>query len=148
MRLAQVRTQIRINNKCLRPLISDAYSAKNWRNRFIFRFKPTGGRPENFEENCEVHKISNDSAFDRYKIKAPSKLIYRSIGQAQINSLFVGFYYYDIALINLPIILLSGLFVFLTICGYYDLMDEHRCAVYWGKPNFLFGLSTLCYFKD
>lgn len=82
MRLAQVRTQIRINNKCLRPLISNAYSAKNWKNRFIFRFKPTGGRPENFEENCEVHKISNDSAFDRYKIKAPSKLIYRSIGQA------------------------------------------------------------------
>jgi hypothetical protein len=39
-------------NICL--LISDAWRAENWKDKFTIWFKPTGWRPENFfEENIQ-----------------------------------------------------------------------------------------------
>jgi hypothetical protein len=140
--------QVRINFEYLRPLISEARSAEKWKNRFLFWFKPTSGRTVNFEENYSVNKMINESVFDEYRNKASSKLVYRCISQALITLLFVSFCFYNIALKSLPIIIILGLFVFLIICDYTELMDAQRFSVYWERLHFLFGLGTLYFFED
>jgi hypothetical protein len=49
-RPAQTWNPIRINFQHLGLLISDAWRAKNWKDKLTIWFKPTGWRPENFEE--------------------------------------------------------------------------------------------------
>ena len=50
---------IRINFQHLALLISDAWRAENWKDKFRIWFKPTGWRPENFDKKYPVTKISD-----------------------------------------------------------------------------------------
>ncbi|TDE05438.1 sterol desaturase family protein [Flavobacterium hiemivividum] len=147
-RPAQTWNPIRINFQHLGLLISDAWRAENWKDKFTIWFKPTGWRPENFEEKYPVNKITNVYAFEKYGTNASSKLVYWSVFQALISLLFVSFLFNNIAIIGLPSIFIYGLFIFLTIYSYTELMDESRFSVYWETVRFLFGLGIIYYFGD
>lgn len=147
-RPAQTWNPIRINFQHLSLLISDAWRAENWKDKFTIWFKPTGWRPENFEEKYPVNKITNVYSFDKYGTEASSKLIYWSITQALVTLLLVSFFFGNIAMIGLPVIFIYGLFIFVTVYSYTELMDESRFSVYWETIRFLFGLGILYYFGD
>jgi sterol desaturase/sphingolipid hydroxylase (fatty acid hydroxylase superfamily) len=147
-RPAQTWNPIRINFQHLSLLISDAWRAENWKDKFTIWFKPTGWRPEHFEEKYPVKKITNIYDFDKYGTIASSKLVYWSISQALITLLFVSFFFANIGTIDLPFIFIYGLFVFLTIYSYTELMDESPFSVYWETIRVLFGLGILYYFGD
>ncbi|WP_339919958.1 sterol desaturase family protein [uncultured Flavobacterium sp.] len=147
-RPAQTWNPIRINFQHLSLLISDAWRAENWKDIFTIWFKPTGWRPENFEEKYPVNKITNVYSFDKYGTEASSKLIYWSITQALVTLLLVSFFFGNIAMIGLPVIFIYGLFIFVTVYSYTELMDESRFSVYWETIRFLFGLGILYYFGD
>lgn len=51
-------------------------------------------------------------------------------------------------MIGLPVIFIYGLFIFVTVYSYTELMDESRFSVYWETIRFLFGLGILYYFGD
>jgi alkylglycerol monooxygenase len=148
IRPVQTWNPIRINFQHLSLLISDTWRADNWKDKFTICFKPTGWRPENFEEKYPVTKITNVYAFDKYGTEASSTLIYWSISQALITLLFVSFLFYNIALIDLPVIFIYGLFIFVTIYSYTELTDKSRFSIYWETIRFLFGLGILYYFGD
>jgi len=147
-RPAQTWNPIRINFQHLSLLISDAWRAENWQDKFTIWFKPTGWRPENFEEKYPVNKITNVYSFDKYGTEASSKLIYWSITQALVTLLLVSYFFGNIAMIGLPVIFIYGLFIFMTVYSYTELMDESRFSVYWETIRFLFGLGILYYFGD
>lgn len=147
-RPAQTWNPIRINFQHLGLLISDAWRAENWKDKFTIWFKPTGWRPENFEEKYPVNKITNVYAFEKYETEASIKLVYWSVFQALISLLFVSFLFNYIAVIGLPSIFIYGLFIFLTIYSYTELMDESQFSVYWEIVRFLFGLGIMYYFGD
>ncbi|MEZ7504882.1 sterol desaturase family protein [Flavobacterium sp. Arc2] len=147
-RPAQTWNPIRINFQHLSLLISDAWRAENWKDKFTIWFKPTGWRPENFEEKYPVTKITNVYAFDKYGTKASSKLIYWSIAQVLMTLLFVSYLFNNIGQIGLPTIFIYGLFIFITVYSYTELMDESRFSVYWETIRFLFGLGIIYYFGD
>ena len=147
-RPAQTWNPIRINFQHLSLLISDAWRAENWKDKFTIWFKPTGWRPENFEEKYPVNKITNVYSFDKYGTEASSKLIYWSITQALVTLLLVSFFFGNIAIIGLPVIFIYGLFIFVTVYSYTELMDESRFSIYWETIRFLFGLGILYYFGD
>jgi alkylglycerol monooxygenase len=147
-RPAQTWNPIRINFQHLSLLISDAWRAENWKDKFTIWFKPTGWRPENFEEKYPVNKITNVYSFDKYGTEASSKLIYWSITQALVTLLLVSFFFGNIAIIGLPVIFIYGLFIFVTVYSYTELMDESRFSVYWETIRFLFGLGIIYYFGD
>lgn len=147
-RPAQTWNPIRINFQHLGLLISDAWRAENWKDKFTIWFKPTGWRPENFEEKYPVNKITNVYAFEKYGTEASIKLVYWSVFQALISLLFVSFLFNNIAVIGLPSIFIYGLFIFLTIYSYTELMDESQFSVYWEIVRFLFGLGIMYYFGD
>lgn len=147
-RPAQTWNPIRINFQHLWLMTTDAWRARNWKDRLTIWFKPTGWRPEHFEEQYPVHKITDVYRFEKYGIGNSPKLAYWSVAQMLVTLLFVTYLFDNIAKIGLPHIFIYGLFIFVTICSYTELMDTRRFSVFWEGVRFFFGVGIILYFGD
>lgn len=147
-RPTQTWNPIRINFQHLGLLISDAWRAENWKDKFTIWFKPTGWRPENFEERYPVNKITDVYNFDKYGTESSSKLIYWSVAQVLITLLFVTFLFDNIAVIGLPNVFIYGLFIFVTIYSYSELMDKRNSSIFWETIRFFLGMGIIFYFGN
>ena len=147
-RPAKTWNPIRINFQHLWLLISDAWRAENWKDKFTIWFKPTGWRPDNFEAKYPVNKITDVYSFDKYETLNSSKLVYWSIAQMFITLLFVSYLFNSLAQIGLPGIFVYGFFIFLTIYSYTELMDTRKMSVIWESIRFIFSIGILLYYGD
>lgn len=147
-RPAQTWNPIRINFQHLWLLISDAWRAENWKDKFTIWFKPTGWRPENFETKYPVNKITDVYSFDKYETHNSSKLVYWSMAQMFITLLFVSYLFNSIAQIGLPGIFVYGFFIFITIYSYTELMDTRKMSVFWESIRFAFSIGIIFYYGD
>ena len=147
-RPAQTWNPIRINFQHLRLLIADAWRSETWEDKFTIWFKPTGWRPENFEERYPVQKIKDVYAFQKYNSSQSNKLIYWSIFQALITLVFVSYLFNNIATIGMPNIFIYGAFLFLTIYSYTELMDTRSSALFWEGLRLLFGIAIVLRLGD
>jgi len=147
-RPAQTWNPIRINFQHLWLLITDAWRAEKWQDKLTIWFKPTGWRPENFEERFPVKKITNVTDFEKYGNNYSSKLVYWSIIQVFITLLFVSYLFKNIATIGLPDIFVYGFFIFLTIYSYTELMDMRKMSLVWEGIRFVFSIGILWYYGD
>jgi len=147
-RPAQTWNPIRINFQHLWLLITDAWRSEKWQDKFTIWFRPTGWRPENFDEKYPVNKITNVYDFEKYGTQHSKKLMYWSIFQATITLLLISYLYNSIALIGLPNLFIYGAFVFLTVYSYTELMDTRKISVFWESIRFVFGMGIIIYFGD
>jgi sterol desaturase/sphingolipid hydroxylase (fatty acid hydroxylase superfamily) len=147
-RPAKTWNPIRINFQHLSLLISDAWRAESWKDKFTIWFKPTGWRPENFEEKYPVHKITNVYDFEKYGTNHSKKLMIWSMFQAVITLLLITYLYNSIAIIGLPNVFLYGAFIFVTVYSYTELMDTRKISIFWESIRFIFGISILAYLGD
>lgn len=147
-RPAQTWNPIKINFQHLGLLISDAWRAEKWNDKFTIWFKPTGWRPENFEEKYPVNKITDVYNFEKYGSENSLKLTYWSLAQALITLVIVAFLFNNIGNIGLPNIFVYGLFIFLTVYSYSELMDKNKHSIYWESFRFLIAMGILFYFGD
>ncbi len=147
-RPANTWNPIKINFQHLSLLISDAWRAPKWKDKLTIWFKPTGWRPENFEEKYPVNKIENVFNFEKYGTQNSQRLIYWSVVQVLITLLFVSYLFDNIAKIGLPNIFVYGFFIFLTIYSYSELMDKSKFAVFWEALRLGFVISIISYYGD
>jgi sterol desaturase/sphingolipid hydroxylase (fatty acid hydroxylase superfamily) len=147
-RPAQTWNPIRINFQHLGLLISDAWRSDNWKDKFTIWFKPTGWRPENFEEKYPVNKIKNVNDFEKYGSNNSKKLQFWAVTQAIITLLLITYLFNSIAKIGLPNIFIYGLFVFVSVYSYTELMDKRKFSMFWESLRFLFGIGIISYFGD
>jgi len=147
-RPANTWNPIRINFQHLTLLIKDAWRAPKWKDKFTIWFKPTGWRPENFEELYPVNKIENVYDFNKYGTQNSQKLIYWSVAQVLITLLFVTYLFDNIAKIGLPNIFVYGFFILITIYSYSELMDKSKYAVFWEGFRFLTAISIITFYGD
>ncbi len=147
-RPAQTWNPIRINFQHLQLLISDAWRSKNWKDKLTIWFKPTGWRPENFEEIYPVLKIKDVFAFQKYNSSHSKKLIYWSVTQALVTLIFVSYLFNNIATIGMPNIFIYGAFLYLTIFSYSELMDNRPSAFFWEGLRLLFGIAIILRLGD
>jgi hypothetical protein len=147
-RPAQTWNPIRINFQHLWLLITDAWRAENWKDKLTIWFKPTGWRPENFEEKYPVNKITNVYTFEKYGTQNSKKLIVWSIFQATVTLLFISYLYSSIAIIGLPNVFIYGAFIFISVYSYTELMDTRKFSLFWESIRFLFGIFIITYFGD
>ena len=147
-RPANTWNPIRINFQHLWLLITDAWRAENWKDKCTIWFKPTGWRPENFEEKYPVYKITNVYDFKKYGTQHSNKLMYWSLFQASITLLFISYLYSSIAIIGIPNVFLFGAFIFITVYSYTELMDTRKFSLLWESIRFLFGITLILYFGD
>lgn len=144
-RPAQTWNPFRINFQHLWLLISDAWRAENWKDRFTIWFKPTGWRPENFEEKYPVTKISNVYSFNKYGTKHSNKLMYWSAIQMFVTLGLVSYLYLSIARIDIQNIFLYGTFIFISVYSYTELMDTNNYSLIWESVRFVFGIGIVNY---
>lgn len=147
-RPANTWNPIRINFQHLTLLIKDAWRAPKWKDKFTIWFKPTGWRPENFEELYPVNKIENVFDFDKYGTQNSQKLIYWSVAQVLITLLFVTYLFDNIAKIGLPNILVYGFFILITIYSYSELMDKSKYAIFWEGFRFITAIAIISFYGD
>jgi sterol desaturase/sphingolipid hydroxylase (fatty acid hydroxylase superfamily) len=147
-RPAKTWNPIRINFQHLWLLITDAWHAENWKDKFTIWFKPTGWRPENFEEKYPVHKITNVYDFEKYGTNHSKKLMIWSMTQAIITLLFITYLYNSIAIIGLPNVFVYGAFIFVTVYSYTELMDTRKISIFWESVRFIFGIGIISFLGD
>ncbi|QGK74674.1 sterol desaturase family protein [Flavobacterium sp. SLB02] len=147
-RPANTWNPIRINFQHLTLLIKDAWRADNWKDKLTIWFKPTGWRPENFDEKYPVNKIDNVFDFEKYGTQNSQKLIYWSVAQVLITLLFVTYLFDNIATIGLPNIFIYGLFIFVTIYSYTELMDKSKYAIFWEGLRLVIAVAIIAYCGD
>jgi sterol desaturase/sphingolipid hydroxylase (fatty acid hydroxylase superfamily) len=145
-RPAETWNPIKINFQHLNLLIADAWRSKNWKDKFTIWFKPTGWRPENFEELYPVNKITDVYNFEKYGMDNSVKMKYWAVAQVLITLLFVSYLFNNIGTIGLPNIFVYGAFIFVTIYSYTELMDKSKFSVYWEALRLFFGMGILIYF--
>lgn len=147
-RPARTWNPIRINFQHLGLLISDAWRAENWKDRFSIWFKPTGWRPENFETKYPVTKITDVYNFEKYGSQYSKKIMYWSLFQAITTLLLITYMYNSIAIIGLPNVFVYGAFIFVTVYSYTELMDNRKISMLWESIRFAFGIGIILYFGN
>ena len=139
---------IKINFQHLGLMISDAYHSKQWKDKLTIWFKPTGWRPENFEEMYPIAKIDNVYSFHKYQTSNSKKLMYWSLIQMLTTLLLISFLFGNIAQIGMPNIYWYGLFIFISIYSYTELMDTNSNSFLWELLRFAIGIGFILLFRD
>lgn len=147
-RPAQTWNPFRINFQHLWLLISDAWRAENWKDKLTIWFKPTGWRPENFEEKYPVAKITNVYQFTKYGSQHSKLLLYWSLFQLFLTLGLVSILYLSIANLSLENIFNYAFFIFISVYSYTELMDTNKYAMLWETIRFTYGIGLVVALGD
>lgn len=122
---------IKINFIHVWLLIKDAYHAKNWKDKLKIWLMPTGWRPADVAEKYPVYKIDDVYNFEKYAPAFSRELLAWSWVQLIMLLLTVSYLFGNIASIGSPGIFIYGLFIFLNVYSFTELMDRKRFALLW-----------------
>jgi len=150
-RPAQTWNPIKINFQHLWLLMKDAWRTQSWKERFTLWFKPTGYRPADVVEKYPVYKIEDVYHFNKYAPKSSTALQVWSWIQVVFVLLFISYLFGNIAPINqldASFIYLYGIFVFLSVYAFTELMDRNPFAIFWEALKNAFALWIIFYFGD
>lgn len=145
-RPVQTWNPIKINFMHLWLMIKDAWHTKSWNDKFRIWFMPTGWRPADVAEKFPVYKINDVYNMEKYDTKASTGLHVWSWVQITMALLFISYLFGNIASINALnayYIYIYGLFVFLTIYAYTELMDRNKYAIVWEVIKNSLGVAIL-----
>jgi sterol desaturase/sphingolipid hydroxylase (fatty acid hydroxylase superfamily) len=131
---------IKINFMHLWLLIKDAWHAKSYWDKLRIWFMPLGWRPEDVANKYPVYKINDVYQFNKYDTHASLNLIAWSWIQMFILLLLVSYLFGNIAKIGAPDMFIYGLYVFLTVYAYTELLDKNKYAWVWELIKNLFGM--------
>lgn len=124
---------IKINFQHAWLLIKDAIRTKSWKDKIRIWFMPTGWRPEDVAQKYPVYKIEDVYHFEKYNPKASNGLQIWSWIQILSTLLYISYLFANIAYINSlnpTYIYWYGLFVFIGVYAYTDLMDRNNSAIF------------------
>jgi sterol desaturase/sphingolipid hydroxylase (fatty acid hydroxylase superfamily) len=145
-RPVQTWNPIKINFMHLGLLIKDAWLTKSWNDKFRIWMMPTGWRPADVAEKYPVHKINDVYNMQKYDTKASTSLHVWSWVQIIMALLFISYLFGNIASINALnayYIYVYGLFIFLSVYAYTDLMDRNKYAIVWEIIKNSFGIAII-----
>jgi alkylglycerol monooxygenase len=134
---------MKINFKHLALLVHDAWRAPRWQDKFSIWFKPTGWRPEGFEDVYPVYKIEDPYRFEKYH--TPFALPVRIFIWIQFLStlLLLVWFFNGIQHLQLYGLLSFGALIFLMVYTYTDFMDKNRSSLFFAFLTALFGAGML-----
>ncbi len=145
-RPVQTWNPIKINFMHLWLLIKDAWHTKSWNDKLKIWVMPTGWRPADVVEKNPVYKINDVYHYEKFDTKASPALKAWSWFQTIMTLLFISYLFGSIACINAmnsSYIYIYGLFVFLTVYAYSELMDRNKNAAVWETIKNIFGVAII-----
>lgn len=119
---------ITINGEHYVLLIKDAWRADKWIDKLTIWFRPTGWRPEGFEEKYPITKISDPYHYERYNPPTSAGLFIWSNVQFFVLALFVLYAIQNISLLGMTGVVCLGIFVFVQIFSATELMNRNKWA--------------------
>lgn len=123
---------IRINFQHVWLLIQDAWHTRNWKDKLLLWFKPTGYRPADVITRYPVSKIEDVYNFEKYEPASSPALRTWAWIQLFVILLFTSYLFGQIAPIkslNPAYIFWYGGFLFVSVYSLTDLMDRNSTAV-------------------
>ena len=130
-RPARTWNPIKINFIHLWLLVKDAWHAKSWKDKLRIWLMPTGWRPKDVVEKFPVYKIEDVYSFQKYAPAYSNQLLIWSWIQLSILLISTSYLFANIATIGSPGIFVYGLFIFLSVYSFTELMDRNRFAFLW-----------------
>ena len=137
-RPARTWNPYKINFQHLWILIKDAWRAPKFMDKLTIWFRPTGWRPDGFDDKYPVDKIDDVYDFEKYRPKIGTPLLIWSIVQLLLILAFLSDLFYRIGDLSFSQILMYAGFIFIALYTLTDLMDRNR----W---NWVFELVKLGY---
>jgi len=125
-RPARTRNPFKINFQHFWIMLKDAWRAEKFMDKITIWFRPTGWRPEGFDEKYPVNKIDDVYHFDKYKPKLSNALLYWSIAHLFVVMFFLLDLFARLGSLPANEILVYGIYIFITIYSLTDLMDQNR----------------------
>jgi alkylglycerol monooxygenase len=147
-RPVQTWNPIKINFQHMWLLIKDAWRTKNWKDKFRIWVMPTGWRPEDVAEKYPVHKINDVYDFEKYSPKTNHALATWSWIQLTIILLIISYLFGNIAKIGSSNIFYYGIFIFLSVYSFTELMDKNPYAIVWELLKNIFGIGVIIKLGD
>jgi hypothetical protein len=127
-RPAQTFNPITINFQHLILLFKDAWRTEKWIDKLIIWFKPTGWRPEGFEERYPVNKIESVHHFDKFNPSTSSALLWWSLVQFFVIFFLSIYVFFNISRIGANGLSLFALFVLVQTYSATELMNRNKWA--------------------
>ncbi len=125
---------IKINFQHVWLLLKDAWRTRNWADKFLLWFKPTGYRPADVAAKYPVYKIEDVYHFQKYDTRTSTTFNAWTWVQTIMVLLFVSYLFGNIAPINTldkNYIFWYGGFIFLSVYALTELMDRNQYAIIW-----------------
>ena len=145
-RPVQTWNPIKINFQHAWLLAKDAWRTRNWKDKLLLWFKPTGYRPADVMEKYPVYKIEDVYNFEKYNTRTSPAFNVWSWVQLVMILLFTSYLFGNIALLNSldkTYIIWYGGFLFLCVYALTDLMDRNQYAIIWELFKSGLGLGFL-----
>ncbi len=139
---------IKINFQHMWLLIKDAWRAKSIKDKLRIWFMPTGWRPADVEERHPVYKIEDVYHFEKYDTKTTTFFSAWIWVQLVMLLILVSYFFGNIATIGSPGIFIYGVFVFIYVYAYSELMDGNRYALFWELLKAAIGIGLIFYLGD
>lgn len=117
---------IKINFQHMILLVQDAWNTKKIKDKCKIWFMPTGWRPEDVREKYPIQKIEDVYHFNKYQTIDTASIKIWSTIQILATLLLISYLFGNIAYIqqlSTSYIFLYGLFIFIKVYAYTDLMD-------------------------
>jgi alkylglycerol monooxygenase len=147
-RPVQTWNPIKINFQHVALLIKDAWRTKNWKDKFTLWFRPTGYRPADVAQKYPVYKIEDVYNFKKYASIESKQLLIWSWIQLVILLIAVSYLFGNIGHISTAGILVYGIFIFLFVYAFTDLMDGSKYAWVWELMKSLSGIAIIFFMGD
>ena len=147
-RPVQTWNPIKINFQHLWLLCTDAIRTKKWGDKIRVWFMPTGWRPADVAEKYPVYKINDVYHFEKYHAKESKALLVWSWIQLFVLLLFVSYLFGNIAAIGSPHIYIYGLFIFLFVYAFTELMDDAKLALVWEIAKNVMAIGLIVWMGD
>ena len=125
---------IKINFQHLWLMMQDAWHTKSIKDKFTLWFKPTGYRPDEVKIKYPLPKIDNIYTYQKYNTYPSILLTIWSFVQLFATLLLLSYLFANMSAINSInsyYIYWYGLFIFMQVYAYTELMDKNKRAWVW-----------------
>lgn len=130
-RPVQTWNPVKINFQHVWLLMKDSWNTSSWTDKFRLWLMPTGWRPADVAEKYPIGKMEDLGQFKKYDTPVPPFLKTLYWIQLIVLLLFVSYLFGNIAAIGKPGIYYYGLYIFLFVYAFAELMDGNRMAIAW-----------------
>ena len=134
---------LKINYQHFWMLLKDAWRTKSTFDKIRIWFMPTGWRPKDVEESFPINKIKDPYFFKKYSVEAPFLLKFFCIMQLIFMLFSISFLISNKKYLGATDLYFFGVFIFLSIYTYTELMDRNPFAICFEIIKNMIGLYAI-----